>query len=137
MKITNLNPLIVTDSPEDMLPLYVKTMGFKITHNLEFPKVNLLVLEKGKQRIDIIVDADPKKKKLFTKELYAVRLNVSDYDKTCKELLASGCKIYIDTVELKSAKFCLLKQPNGLLLGVMQHKAAKKKPAKKAIAKKK
>lgn len=127
MKITNLNPLIVTSSPEDILPLYVKGMGFTITHNLEFPKVNLLTLEKDEQRIDIVVDADPKKKRLFPVEYYAVRLNVEDYANSVKKLLANGCKMYMDTVEVKSCKLCLLKQPNGLLIGVMKHKETKKK----------
>lgn len=135
MKIKNLNPLIVTSTPEDILPLYVKTMGFKITHNLEFPKVNLLVLEKGKQRVDIVVDADPKKKKLFPKEYYAIRMNVDDYEESLKALLKGGCKKYLDTVELKSSRFCLLKQPNGLLIGLMKHRDTKK-PTKK-VAKKK
>lgn len=136
MIISNLNPLIVTDTPEDILPLYVKTMGFKITHNLEFPKVNLLVLEKGKNRVDIVVDADPKKKRLFTREYYAIRLNVSNINKAIKELVDGGCKVYMDTVVLKSAKFCLLKQPNGLLIGVMEHKAKKtKKTTKKKTTK--
>lgn len=135
MKITNLNPLIVTSTPEEMLPLYVKTMGFKITHNLEFPKVNLLTLEKGKQRVDIVVDADPKKKRLFPVEYYAIRMNVSDYDESYAALRKAGCKVYMDTVELKSSRFCLLKQPNGLLIGLMKHRDKKAAPKKKTTKK--
>ena len=121
MKIKNIDPMILTDSPEEMLSLYVKTMGFTITHNLELPKVNLLVLEKDGERIDIVVDADPKEKHLFKTEAYAVRIDVDDYDQALYELLGAGCKIALDTIELTSAKFCLVKQPNGLLLGIMKH----------------
>ena len=138
MKIKSLNPLIVTSTPEKMLPLYVKTMGFKITHNLEFPKVNLLVLEKGKERVDIVVDADPKKKKLFPVEYYAIRINVDDFDESYNALIKAGCKVFLKTVELKTSRFCLLKQPNGLLIGLMKHKETKttKKTTKKVVKKK-
>ena len=122
MIIKSMNPMIVTDSPEEMLPLYVKTMGFKLTHNLEFPDVNLLVLEKDDIHIDVVVNANPKEKHLFKRETYAVRINVEDYDQTLYELLGAGCKVFVDTIELSSAKFCLLEQPNGLLLGIMKHK---------------
>ena len=132
MKIKSINPLIVTSSPEDILPLYVKNMGFTITHNLEFPKVNLLVLENGDNRVDIVVDADTKKKRLFPVEYYAIRINVSDYDESLKELTDAGCKVYLKTVELKSARFCLLKQPNGLLIGLMKHRSTPKKVEKNA-----
>lgn len=137
MKIKSINPLIVTSAPEDMLPLYVKTMGFTITHNLEFPKVNLLVLENGDNRVDIVVDADPKKKRLFPIEYYAIRINVDNYDKALQELLDAGCKVYLKTVELKSARFCLLKQPNGLLIGLMKHRESHKKTTVKKVAEKK
>lgn len=137
MKINSINPLIVTSSPEEILPLYVKGLGFKITHNLELNDFNLLVLENGKSKIDVVVDADPKKKRIFPIEYYATRINVDNLDNAIKTLLAAGCTPYINTIEVKSAKGCLLKQPNGLLIGVIEHKKANKKKAIKKEVKKK
>lgn len=132
MQIKNSIPLIVTSSPEDILPIYVKGLGFKITHNLEFPEVNLLTLENGKARVDVVVNADPKYKPIFKKEYYAIRMNVDDLKATVKALEKQGCKVAMPTIELKSTLFTLVKQPNGLLIGVMQHKAkAAKKVTKK------
>lgn len=122
MKIKHINPLICTGKPEVILAMYVKDMGFQITHNLEFEKVNLLVLENGENRVDVVVDANPKKKSLFKKDFYAVRMQVEDFALSKKKLLAAGCKEVIDQVELKSARFALLEQPTGLMIGLMEHK---------------
>ena len=129
MKIKSTNPLIVTTSPEDILPLYVKTLGYKITHNLELGEFNLLVLEKGDSKIDFVVDADPRKFRIFSREYYAIRMNVDNIKMAIRTLEKAGCEQYTEIINVKSAKACLVSQPNGLLLALVEHK---KKPVKTA-----
>lgn len=120
MNIKSSNPIIYSKEPEKILPLYVKKLGYIIKHNLEFPHLNLLTLENGKNRIDFVVDADPSTKKYLKKDTYSIRYNVDNMKDALKALKAGGCTVAYEN-QFPAVRVAIVIQPNGLSIVVIEH----------------
>ncbi len=119
MKITGVNPLILTKNPEELVKQYEK-LGFKVSHEskgLSAPdKTDLILSDDENHRIDIAEGT-------VETDLHMIRMNVSDFDEALELLKSLG---YVSTsgesfIESATSKSVIMKGPTGSYINIVKH----------------
>lgn len=108
---------ITTHELEKSLSFYVGTLGFHVTHRLAGKGGEVLVLENDEgARLDLIEAKDD-----GPVGFNALRTNVSDLDAAQREIEAQGWEIVAGPVDIATGRVLMVKDPNGVMIGIMQH----------------
>ena len=129
MKITGVNPQVITKDPENVIAFF-EALGFKRTHNkaedndVAFSSVRMKRMKDGSDeeafRIDIISSPDTVK---IPQDLTAIRINVDDFEETCELLKSRGYteRPGFGTQGTASSKYMYFRAPSGVLIDITQH----------------
>lgn len=117
MKITTLNPIIISSKSEDVVKLF-EELGFEKHHH------NVEVEDRGSFRlkhpdgfyVDCVQMDEAEKDKMV------IRMNVDNFDEAHEILLAHGFKDGPRVLDKKSAKSMGMISPSGFIIGLVEHK---------------
>ena len=120
MKITTVNPAIITNDPEPVLKLF-EDLGFKQTHNkaenvdVEFSAHRM----KDENGFHVDVVEVPVIPQTYT----VIRINVDDYDEAMEFFMSKGFRESrgFAPSTTKSSKYAYLVSPTGTIIDVCQH----------------
>ena len=121
MKITTLNPLIVTKDAEPVIALF-EALGFEKRHNLQ--------ANTGKTDFNSVRMADANgfhvdiaNVPTVERDMTLIRMNVDDFDEACAFLTSKGFANPRGgrTVDTKSNKSCMMVSPPGFAFDLCQH----------------
>lgn len=117
MKITNINPLIVTNSIDKNIRLF-EALGFEIAHkqNPEGKIYDFTMRDADGHQVDIA-------KANVERDLTIIRMNVPDFDEAYAMLQEEGFIMKGGhVVETDSSKSAMMISPTGFAFDLCQHK---------------
>lgn len=121
MKITTLNPLIVTRDSAPIIKLF-EELGFERRHKIEANTGNtdfasVRMKNEGGFYVDIAeIPGFPQQ------DLSLIRMNVDDFDEAYNMLLEKGFTHPSGkTVDTRTNKSCMMKSPSGFAFDLCQH----------------
>lgn len=121
MKITSINPVIISADADEIISFYEKNFGFRVIHKGSListanPTETIRVLEnEDGHRLDVI-RLDSK-----TSTEHGLRINVDDFDEALSIYKAEGFSIMSGPVVSNTSKRVLITKRNGAPLLLMQH----------------
>ena len=123
MKITGLNPLIVSKDAKAVIALF-KEMGFEETHNISATEnngveIDTVCLKDGSGfSVDVAQASD------IAQDLSLIRMNVDDFDEALAFLKEKGfhnVKGTDETLDTATNKSAMIVSPSGFAFDLCQH----------------
>lgn len=121
MKITSINPAIITPHADQITAFYEKSFGFRVIHkgtliSTANPNETVRVLENEDGiRLDIVQLNSQKV------SVHAIRVNVDDFEEGLAVYKAEGFSEISEPVVSKSSKRVLISKLDGAPILLMQH----------------
>ncbi len=120
MKITSFYPLIATSDPESVMQLF-EELGFNRQHTKtgisDMDLTGVVMKDPNGFHVEV-TDGN------FPGDRLIIRMNVDDLDEAVELLTKRGfrkAKIFKETEETSSSKFCIMVSPSGFILDVIKH----------------
>ncbi|WP_295151610.1 VOC family protein [uncultured Ruminococcus sp.] len=128
MKITGINPQVITKDPEAVIAAF-EALGFVRTHcksgdeGFEFSSVRMEKKKDGDESVEYHVDVISAPTNGLDRDLTTVRINVDDHDAACELLKSKGFTEPpgFGMNVTPSSKYTYLASPSGMIIDVCQH----------------
>ena len=128
MKITTLNPQIITRDPKSIIAL-LEAFGFERTHtklnggDVDFTSIRMKLMKDGSDTESFHVDVIESGVMESQSDLTTIRINVDDFDAAYELLTGKGFKEArkFGVSRTESSKFAYLIAPSGFIIVLSQH----------------
>ena len=121
MKVTGINPTIITSKYDDAIKLF-QSLGFEIRHHSDNIDERVPVSTRLKNKDGFIIDIN--KSDNFPHDITLIRINVDNFDEAYQFFKEQGFKNVSEgdkTVDVPNFKGAHMISPSGFNIMLMQH----------------
>lgn len=107
---------MIVENMDETVKYYTENLGFHVEEVFDLGSNQIILLKsKGNTVIELIDNKD------YDFGFYSIGMEVEDLDKTVKNLKEKGIEFLLNPTEITVGKMAKIKDPNGVIIVLIQH----------------